>query len=168
MPFAPTRLQLARRGQNVAKNKATPSLEISAAFTWDFRGPHLSFWRPSLHFLAALTWFFGAGLWLADPELTYQGPAPKSEVRAAEKWSEGRQKLKWGLPWLYFSGLFLKFLAVGAKLRWMAYTIRISLTSFTIWAQVVFLLNYHNFYQLVPAPRCINASSDRAISQYPS
>ena len=44
-----------------------PSLEISAALTWVFGGPHLSFWRrpligwsrqASLEILAALTWDF--------------------------------------------------------------------------------------------------------------
>ena len=135
MPFAPTRLQLARRGQNVAKNKATASLEILAALTSDFGGTHLRFWRHSLEILVALTWDFGAGLWLVDPESTYQGPAPKSQVRAAKKSSEG-------LPWPYFFDLFIKFLGVGAELRWMAYIIRISTTSFIIWTQLVFLVNY--------------------------
>ena len=135
MPFAPTRLQLARRGQNVAKNKATASLEILAALTSDFGGTHLTFRRHSLEISAALTWVFGAGLWLADPESTYQGPAPKSQVRAAKKSSEG-------LPWPYFFDLFIKFLGVGAELRWMAYIIRISTTSFIIWTQLVFLVNY--------------------------
>ena len=45
-----------------------PSLEISAALTWVFGGPHLSFWRrpligwsrqASLEILAGLTWVFG-------------------------------------------------------------------------------------------------------------
>ena len=82
------------------------------------------------------------------PGSTNQRPAPKTQVRAAKNSSEGRRNLKWRpqksqvRAWLYFSDLFLKFLAVGVELRWVAYTIRISLTSSIIWTQLVFLVNY--------------------------
>ena len=62
------------------------------------------------------------------------GP-PKSEVRAAKNSSEGRGKLKQGPQksqvrvWLYFSDLFLKFLAAGAELEQMTNTIQISSTN---------------------------------------